>query len=57
MTNKELEKILNQVKTGKKSINEALESLKYFSYSDLGFARIDHHREIRTGYPERLLNR
>lgn len=52
MTNKELEKILNQVKTGKKSVNEALESLKNFPYTDLGFARIDHHREIRTGYPE-----
>jgi NCAIR mutase (PurE)-related protein len=52
MTNKELEKILQQVKTGKKSISEALDSLKYFPYSDLGFARIDHHREIRTGYPE-----
>ena len=52
MTIKELEKILEQVKTGKKSVNDALESLKYFPYSDLGFARIDHQREIRTGYPE-----
>lgn len=52
MTNKELEHLLEQVKTGKKSVNDALESLKYFPYSDLGFARIDHHREIRTGYPE-----
>ena len=26
--------------------------LKTFPYTDLGFARIDHHREIRTGYPE-----
>jgi NCAIR mutase (PurE)-related protein len=52
MTIKELEKILEQVKTGQKSVNDALESLKYFSYTDLGFARIDHHREIRTGYPE-----
>jgi pyridinium-3,5-biscarboxylic acid mononucleotide synthase len=52
MTSKELEHLLEQVKTGKKSVNNALESLKYFSYSDLGFARIDHHREVRTGYPE-----
>ena len=29
-----------------------LDVLKYFPYSDLGFARIDHHREMRTGYPE-----
>jgi NCAIR mutase (PurE)-related protein len=52
MTIKELENILEEVKTGKKSVNAALESLKNFPYSDLGFARIDHQREIRTGYPE-----
>ena len=52
MTIKELEHLLEQVKAGKKSVNNALELLKYFSYSDLGFARIDHHRELRTGYPE-----
>lgn len=52
MTIKELENILEEVKNGQKSVNSALESLKNFPYSDLGFARIDHHREIRTGYPE-----
>ena len=52
MTGKELEKLLNDVKRGTKSVEEALEVLKTFPYSDLGFARIDHHREIRTGYPE-----
>jgi NCAIR mutase (PurE)-related protein len=29
-----------------------MEKLRNFPYSDLGFARIDHHRELRTGYPE-----
>ncbi|MGQ9620041.1 MAG: nickel pincer cofactor biosynthesis protein LarB [Bacteroidales bacterium] len=48
----ELEHLLNEVKSGKKSVNEALEKLKYFPYTDLGFARLDHHREVRTGYPE-----
>jgi NCAIR mutase (PurE)-related protein len=52
MNKKELEKLLREVRNGKKSVNEALESLKYFPYSDIGFARIDHHRELRTGYPE-----
>jgi NCAIR mutase (PurE)-related protein len=52
MTKKELEKILEEVKTGKKTIDEALDELQYFPYNDLGFARIDHQREIRTGYPE-----
>ena len=52
MTIKDIEKLLTEVKSGEKGINEALEVLKNFPYSDLGFARIDHHREIRTGYPE-----
>jgi NCAIR mutase (PurE)-related protein len=52
MTGIEVEKLLNEVKEGTKSVEEALEVLKTFPYTDLGFARIDHHREIRTGYPE-----
>jgi NCAIR mutase (PurE)-related protein len=52
MTGKEVEKLLKEVKEGTKSVEEALEVLKTFPYTDLGFARIDHHREIRTGYPE-----
>jgi pyridinium-3,5-biscarboxylic acid mononucleotide synthase len=52
MTIKDIEKLLKEVKSGEKGIDEALEVLKTFPYSDLGFARIDHHREIRTGYPE-----
>ena len=52
MNIKEVEKLLKDVKTGQTSIEEALEVLKNFPYTDLGFARIDHHREMRTGYPE-----
>lgn len=52
MNAKEVEKLLTEVKTGETSVEKALESLKNFPYTDLGFARIDHHREMRTGYPE-----
>lgn len=52
MTAKEVEKLLNEVSRGKRTVAEALEMLRNFPYTDLGFARIDHHREIRTGYPE-----
>jgi NCAIR mutase (PurE)-related protein len=48
----ELETILKSISDGSLSVNEALEKLRNFSYSDLGFARIDHDRESRTGYPE-----
>ena len=47
-----LEKMLSDVKEGKLSVEKAMEDLKHFPYSDLGYAKIDHHREIRTGYPE-----
>jgi NCAIR mutase (PurE)-related protein len=52
MTGKEVEKLLKDVQDGNKSVEEALEVLKSFPYTDLGFAKIDHHREMRTGYPE-----
>lgn len=52
MTAQELEKLLLDIKNGTRTIEEALEVLRTFPYTDLGFARIDHHREIRTGYPE-----
>jgi pyridinium-3,5-biscarboxylic acid mononucleotide synthase len=52
MTGKEIEKLLNEIKEGTISVEEALEVLKTFPYTDLGYARIDHHREMRTGYPE-----
>ncbi len=52
MTRNDLEKLLNEVRDGEKSTEEALDVLKNFPYTDLGFARIDNHREIRTGYPE-----
>ncbi len=48
----EVEKLLIEVRDGEKSIEKALNQLKNFPYTDLGFARIDNHREIRTGYPE-----
>ena len=44
--------LLKEIKTGKKSVEEALEVLQNFPYTDLGYAKIDHHREMRTGYPE-----
>lgn len=44
--------ILELVKDGRKSIDDALNELKNLPYKDLGYAKIDHHRSIRRGYPE-----
>ena len=52
MNSEELKKILTQVQEKKLEVDDALRKLEDFPYADLGFAKIDHHREIRTGYPE-----
>ena len=52
MKKSDLEKLLNGVKDGLITTDQAIEKLKILPFSDLGYARIDHHREIRTGYPE-----
>ncbi len=48
----QLKDVLNKVHQGKLSPKEALLVLKDFPYQDLGFAKIDHHRELRKGFPE-----
>lgn len=52
MSEAELKKILDDVKKGKTDIASALEKFRELPFSDLGFAKIDNHRELRTGYPE-----
>ena len=44
--------LLEGVKNNKVDIEEALEVLKDLPYENLGYANIDHHRQIRNGYPE-----
>ena len=48
----DLRKLLQDVKDGSTNIDDALSSLKNLPYEDIGYANIDHHREIRIGYPE-----
>ena len=47
-----IKNLLEQVKTGRCSIDEAVQKLRHLPYEDLGFARVDHHRTIRCGFPE-----
>lgn len=44
--------VLNKVRDGKISPEEACGLLKDLPYQDLDFAKIDHHRELRRGFPE-----
>jgi len=50
--NEQLEKLLIQVQKGEVSPKDALKILKDLPYEDLEFAKIDHHRELRRGFPE-----
>ena len=34
------------------NIDDAMGRLRTLPYEDLGFAKVDHHRELRTGFPE-----
>lgn len=47
-----LQKMLEDVKSGVLKPQAALKRLKHLPFEDLGFAKIDHHRALRTGIPE-----
>ncbi len=47
-----LRAILIKVQKGELSAEEALRQLTDYPYQDLDFAKIDHHRELRKGFPE-----
>jgi NCAIR mutase (PurE)-related protein len=51
MDQSSLRRILDDVAAGA-SIDEALERLRTLPFADLGFARVDHHRLLRQGFPE-----
>lgn len=57
MDRKKLWKLLDDVRTGKTGIDEALRKLRSFPYQDLGYAKIDTHRDLRRGFPEVILCR
>ena len=52
MDQKRLLKLLEDYKNARISDEEAIEVLKKLPFEDLGFARVDHHREMRKGFPE-----
>lgn len=52
MNNQFLKKLLEEVAGGDLNIKDALEKIKHLPYQDLGFAKIDHHRQLRSGFPE-----
>jgi hypothetical protein len=52
----DLQQLLDQVRTGHvppgAAAEQVLQLVNAASFQDLGFARVDHHRELRQGFPE-----
>ena len=55
MEKSSIKKLLEQVRSGQLSVDQAMETLRVLPYEDLGFAKVDHHRTIRVGFPEVIL--
>jgi len=57
LTPEEISKMLTQVRRGKLSVQAAVDRLRTLPYEDLGYAKIDHHRSLRQGFPEVIFAR
>jgi hypothetical protein len=54
MDRSQIEALLNQVREGSIGVAAALERLRNLPFEDMGFAKLDHHRMLRTGMPETI---
>ena len=52
MDQNKLKKLLEEYKDEKVSLDAVLDTLKDLPFQDLGYAKVDHHRALRKGYPE-----
>ena len=57
MTEENIKEVLTCVKKGSLSVDDGLKKLKHLPFEDVGFARIDHHRTLRQGFPEVIFGR
>lgn len=48
----QLRELLESVRTGAASVDGALDRLRHLPFEDLGYAKVDHHRELRQGFSE-----
>ncbi len=52
---KHLSQLLQGVRSGEVAVEQAIAQLRTLPYEDLGFAKPDHHRALRRGFPEVIL--
>ena len=54
MNQEYLKTMLNSVRQGGLSVDDALQQLRQLPFQDIGCAQIDHHRHLRQGMPEMI---
>ncbi len=47
-------KLMEEVRSGATSPDDAADRLRDLPFEDLGFAKVDHHRSLRQGFPETI---
>ncbi|HUO34581.1 MAG TPA: nickel pincer cofactor biosynthesis protein LarB [Candidatus Acidoferrum sp.] len=52
MDERDIRNFLEAVRRGKTGVEDAVERLRALPFEDIGFAKIDHHRSLRQGFPE-----
>jgi pyridinium-3,5-biscarboxylic acid mononucleotide synthase len=55
MDSNRLVQLLERVRQGELDISRAVADLRHLPFEDLGFAKIDHHRALRQGFPEVIM--
>src|SRR5258706_7531530 len=55
MDSKRLVDLLEQVRAGTVAVPAAVNQLRHLPFEDLGFAKVDHHRALRQGFPEVIM--
>ncbi len=55
MNDRRLRALLEDVREGRCDVENAVGELRHMPFEDLGFAKVDHHRELRHGMPEVIL--
>ena len=57
MTEHHLKELLESLRRGETDADSVLERIRHLPFEDLGYARVDHHRALRHGFPEVIFGR
>jgi pyridinium-3,5-biscarboxylic acid mononucleotide synthase len=52
MNEEDIRNFVEALRAGNVDVEEAVDRLRRLPFEDIGFAKIDHHRSLRQGYPE-----